>query len=398
MTTQATAQRSRLLAAVLLTTALVAVYAWTAEWDDSAVNVDAEAAAMPAWALARHGTIDLSQIETANPWVAPGPRGLLSNRPPGTYLIAVPAYLLFGGDDFSTDPATWTAISVTAAAMGVLYYALTRVVEGRVALVAAVSLALGTATWPIASTQLWPHGPGQLAAALAVLGLVRQRYVLTAPSLGAAILIRPPTAVFAAGVGIGELLQKREGRLQRFVLIGTVSALATLGLAIYNQRVYGRFGLSGGYSTSFEERLVSMQWSDYARNLLDMFVLPPNGLLLWTPLIAVGILAAARTWRSTPLWTRAAALSALLYLLVHARMNRASGGLPFNYRYPLEPLVLATPLLSVAIDRWRQSSERRQLLVFAAVAAGFVLQALYTFTLVCEPFDADNVICELGRF
>ena len=106
----------------------------------------------------------------------------------------------------------------------------------------------------------------------------------------------------------------------------------------------------------------------------------------------------ARTWRSTPLWTRAAALSALLYLLVHARMNRASGGLPFNYRYPLEPLVLATPLLSVAIDRWRQSSERRQLLVFAAVAAGFVLQALYAFTLVCEPFDADNVICELGRF
>jgi hypothetical protein len=80
---------------------------------------------------------------------------------------------------------------------------------------------------------------------------------------------------------------------------------------------------------------------------------------------------------------------------VHARLNRASGGLAFNYRYPLEPLVMMAPLLALGAVAWVRRGATTRLLVFAGAAVSVFLQALYVFTLTCEPAGPGQLLCSL---
>ena len=54
-------------------------------------------------------------------------------------------------------------------------------------------------------------------------------------------------------------------------------------------------------------------------------------------------LRAAR--RKAQLWVQASAVSRVAYMLNHLRLNRFWRGLAFNYRYPLEMLIVVAPLL-----------------------------------------------------
>jgi len=373
-----------------------AVYATTATWEESEVNVDAVAAALPAWSLAAHGTIDLPAGALVNPWVIEAPDGNFSNRPPGNFLVAVPAYLVAGARSFSNAPATATAVLLTAAAMAVLFLTLARLTSDRAALIAVFVFGLGTATWPISSAQLWPHGVGQLAAAIGLFGLAAERYLLGGLGFAGGLLVRPPTAIFSAITGLLISADATPRRWRPVLTIGLTS-LASLGLLmLYNKVVFGTLGVSGGYSPQFTDNLASMPWSDYARNLFAMFALPRNGLFVWSPVILVALFASLRVWRSAPAWAKASLIAGFVYLFVHARLNRASGGLAFNYRYPLEPLVLMTPLLTLGAVDWVRRGGTTRLLVFAGAAMSVLLQALYVFTLTCEPATSGELLCSLG--
>lgn len=372
-----------------------AVFATTAVWEESEVNVDAVAAGLPAWSLVAHGTIDLPDGALANPWVIEQPDGNFSNRPPGLFLVAVPAYFVAGTESFSNAPATVTAIVLTAAAMGVLYLTLTRLTTDRAALLAVLFFGFGTATWPISSAQLWPHGVGQLTAAVGLLGLARERYLVGGLGFAGGLLVRPPAAIFPAVTGLWIFADAVPRRWRPVLTIGLTS-LASLGsLLLYNKVVFGTLGLNGGYSPQFAENLASMSWSDYAGNLLAMFALPRNGLFVWSPVILVALFASVRAWRDAPAWAKASLIAGVVYLFVHARLNRASGGLAFNYRYPLEPLVLMAPLLTLGAVGWVRRGGVTRLLVFASAVVSVLLQAIYVFTLTCEPTGPGQYLCSL---
>jgi len=374
-----------------------AVYATTANWEESEINADAVAAALPAWSLAAHGTIDLPAGALVNPWVIERPDGNFSNRPPGNFLVAVPAYLVAGEpESFSNAPATATAVLLTAAAMAVLFLTLTSLTSVQAAALAVVVFGFGTATWPISSAQLWPHGVGQLAAAVGLFGLATDRYLLGGLGFAGALLVRPPTAIFSAITGLWISADAAPRRWRPVLVIGLTS-LASLGLLLlYNKVVFGALGVSGGYSPQFAGNLASMPWSDYARNVLAMFVLPRNGLFVWSPVILVALFASLREWSHAPAWAKASLIAGLVYLLVHARLNRASGGLAFNYRYPLEPLVLMAPMLTLGAVAWVRRGGTTRLLVVAGAAVSVLLQALYVFTLTCEPAAPGQLLCSLG--
>ena len=92
---------------------------------------------------------------------------------------------------------------------------------------------------------------------------------------------------------------------------------------------------------------------------------------------------------------KASLIAGFVYIVVHARLNRASGGLAFNYRYPLEPLVLMTPLLTLGAVDWVRRGGVNRLLVFASAVVSVLLQAIYVFTLTCEPTGPGQFLCSL---
>ena len=133
-------------------------------------------------------------------------------------------------------------------------------------------------------------------------------------------------------------------------------SLVALGLVgSYNRWAFGSFSISGGYASTFRDNITGQSPLDYLGNVVDMAVSPQNGMLFWSPVILVCLIGMWHSWstrrRTGP---GGAPCAGLVYLLVHLRLNRASGGLPYDYRYPLEGLVLAAPALALGRgSSWR---------------------------------------------
>jgi hypothetical protein len=73
----------------------------------------------------------------------------------------------------------------------------------------------------------------------------------------------------------------------------------------------------------------------------------------------------------------------LLYLLVQLKANRFSGGeFFFSYRYPLEALTAAAPLLALAYAGWVAHRRSINLLFFMALAISIVFQAVASLSTI----------------
>jgi hypothetical protein len=83
----------------------------------------------------------------------------------------------------------------------------------------------------------------------------------------------------------------------------------------------------------------------------------------------------------------------LVYLLVHLRLNRASGGLPLDYRYPLEPLMLAAPTGVIAVRAFLSGDEWRKRALVLALGASVLLQGAMALTYECTPVPGGDARC-----
>ena len=354
---------------------LLILYLATASRDVQ--NVDSIAAAAPAWRLATHGDLDLEQF-AGIPWIIETEDGFRSNRQPGVILFGVPFYLGSDGELSGTlpplAPAAVAGATSAALAMAVLHLAFRRLTSPVAAVVAAFVAGTATATWRISADQLWPHGPAQLWLALAVVALASGWYFRTGLMLGLAILTRPVTAVAAATMGLVQGTATR--RPKTILAIGAGATAGLLGLMVYNQLLFDSFSpTTSAYGDQFTSQAGAGGTTGYLSNLAGFFFHPPNSIFLWSPFLVVLIFGLPRAWRAAPTWVRAAAVSGVVYLLVHAALNRQSGGLQRNYRYPLEMLTLAAPLLLLAYDRLVGPSPRLQRLFGASVAVSIIIQA-----------------------
>jgi alpha-1,2-mannosyltransferase len=160
-------------------------------------------------------------------------------------------------------------------------------------------------------------------------------------------------------------------------LIGLGSGAGLAVLVWFNNAVYGSTSVAGGYGAAFNERAASFDVLDYLGNIALALVDLDRGLLVFSPFLILLIPGLRAGWRAAPAWVRGSAVGGLLYLLLQLKANRYSGGEGFwGYRYPLETLVAAAPLLLLSYTEWvRQQTALWQKLFRWLLVASIALTA-----------------------
>ena len=359
-------------------------------------DIDPFMNAASAEALASTGSPILTGLEAfATPdargvfgWVVTSERGPVSQYPPGTALFASPFYLLDRGTQpalmsATNDPdapplkievpALWPASLAGSVAValagGFMSLAVRRATDSwEFGAGAAILLAAGTGLWLNGGYQLWQHGISSMWIPLALWLTADGRWLGSGFAMSLAILTRPPVAIIAAFVGVAASLHRRS--IRPALLHGTAALLGLTALLAYNYWLFGELTISGGYSTAFTDNFMQNELAWYVGNILGGLFSPERGLFVWSPFLLVALFGVRGAWRQSPAWASAAALGGLVLLLIQFRANRYSGGSGFfSYRYPLETLTAATPLLALSVQRLVRNQLGRRAFVFTAVAA-----------------------------
>lgn len=389
---------------LLVALPLLFVYLITATWSYPGYN-DTYTNSVVGWSIGTRGSVYLDDhvglVDTNWPgWIVSAGGSVTGKYPPGAALIAAPAYALWPEEaeritapedlferywvqgrasvEFPLHPmapAAITSAASTAAAMALLALVFRRVGGSGIAVVVGGYVAgLGTAAWSVASDQLWQHGPAMMWIALAL--LLSDRHLLGSGfAFGLAILTRPPLAVIAATTGLFRALRERSVRPAMLVAFGAGTGL--LLVVAYNAVVFGSPSISGGYGTTFTDKVLEAGGLSYLRNIFLAGFSVERGLFVFSPFLLVLLGGLRAAWAAAPDWARGAGVGGLIYLLLQYKANRYSGGINFpTYRYPLEALAAGAPLLFLSYKEWASKRPRMVLLVGVSVALAVVLQAL----------------------
>jgi alpha-1,2-mannosyltransferase len=366
-------------------------------------NVDAFANMVPAWSLGARGTVDLPEYaDLTGPdyrgtvgWFVSVDGATVSKYPPGAALWGAPFYVV-GPNDleiFVGNPTlapdlppvkvpippmstgAFAASLATALAAGWLGLTFRMLVSSQRALLASYLMAFGTSAWNVASDQLWQHGPGMMWLALGGYLALSSRFWSSGLAYGAALLTRPPTAVVAAATGLYGTLRMRSWK--PVLRIGAGAGLGLVALIAYNAWVFGEASISGGYSDGFTDTALNSGVGWWLGNMMRALVDPTRGLLVWSPFLVVLIPGLRAAWRAASPAAQGSALGAVVYLLVQYKANRFSGGSGFfGYRYPLEALAAAAPVLMLSYREWVASRPMAQRLFVALAAMAVALQTV----------------------
>ena len=173
-----------------------------------------------------------------------------------------------------------------------------------------------------------------------------------------------------------------------------IASLGVIAVVIYNRLVFGVWNVSGGYSDAFTTGALSgFSVGAYLLNVFDLFLSPRIGFLTTSPVLALATYGAIRYRSEIPGWAKSAVLAGIAYLLVHAALNRVSGGAVIFYRYPLEAIILAAPAWAIGVRRlWLEGKVGRRLIGFTAILS-IALQALNVFYLSCLIGDTGAGVC-----
>lgn len=374
---------------------LAPIFALTATWSHP-FGIDTLTNVLSGYAIATEGTTTTASYEPlshpagrAVALYVDSPRGPVSQYPPGVALSIAPFYALSGVEAAPREvrsnyldappvelpipdawPATLSALLTTVGGCAAVAVACRAGgARHRSASLVGIATGLTTGAWSVASDQPWQHGPAMLCIGVAVAAASRSRWWLTGVAFGAGIVVRPHIAVVAAAVGVGVTLSRRSVGPVVGVGGGALTGLASL--LAYNHHVFGVVSISGGYPSDFADRALSPDVAVWASTVLEGLIHQDYGLLVWAPHAALLALWAWQDRRAVPDWSVAAALGGVAYLLLQWKANRASGGTGFfPYRYPIEMLTAAAPLLGlVAIARWREGTRQRLIVVVACVIA-----------------------------
>jgi hypothetical protein len=355
---------------------LVVLYLATATWT-LPYHIDAATNVFTAWEMGENGRVTLNNYEELATddyfgnigWIVPAQSTAAAVYPPGTASLAAPLYAIWPAEaemqkvyGTNTDapsveipipplgPAAITAAVVAAIAVGLLALVFREFVDGRLAVLSAYLVGLGTAMWPIAADALWQHGPAVMWITAGMLLSIRHQ-VASGFAFGAAILTRPHTALIAAGNGLWQSWKTRSIRPAGLVGFGSVVGLGVL--VWFNDYVFGSPSITGGYGDRFAARMANLDLLEYAGNIILVFVHPMRGVLIYSPFLILLLPGLRSAWRAAPAWVRGSAVGGVLYLLLQLKAEGYSGGSGFwGYRYPLEALAAAAPLLLLSYREW----------------------------------------------
>lgn len=360
----------------LVAVPLVVLYLATATWT-LPYHIDAATNVFTAWEMGENGRATLNDYEQLATddyfgnigWIVPAQATAAAVYPPGTALLAAPLYAIWPAEAemqtvYGTNidapgveipipplgPAAITAAVVAAIAVGLLTLAFRELVDGRLAVLSGYLAGLGTAMWAIAADALWQHGPAIMWITAGMLLSIRYQ-AASGFAFGAAVLTRPHTALIAAGNGLWQSWKIRSIRPAGLVGFGSVVGLGVL--VWFNDYVFGSPSIAGGYGDRFAARMADLDLLEYAGNIILVFVHPMRGVLIYSPFLVLLLPGLRSAWRAAPAWVRGSAVGGVLYLLLQLKAEGYSGGSGFwGYRYPLEALAAAAPLLLLSYRDW----------------------------------------------
>lgn len=363
---------------------LFVLYLLTLHLRASDMSIDTVSVTSSAWQVAHHGTPRLPTGDGYyDAWMIPSGAGhVVSNREPGLIFLAAAFYRIVpSASVYNVSPASLAAAIVTAAAMGTLGLVLRRVTSPRVAWIAALVAGTGTSTWAVSGTALWPHGPDQLYLAAAMLSLAMGRSFGAGVAFALAAITRPPLALVAAVMGIWASAKRRSAG--PMMVIGVASACGLAGFLAYSHAFWGG-GLQSQYTAAgngdFQGQFLALGPSaigHFALNIVGTLISPGRGVFVGSPFLLVLLPGLRAAWRAAPDWARSSAVGGLLYMTVQLKANRFSGGDYFwGYRYPIELLTLAAPLLVLSWHVYASRTTRRRAWFWSLVVAAVALQLL----------------------
>lgn len=389
-------QRSAARFFSLIFVPLVVIYLATASWErpygaDPGTNV------LTAYELATDGDVFLDDHEqlAAPPfrgrlsWVVPAGDSAASQYPPGAAILAVPLYAVWPGDvevwegSVGADelvyplppiaPAAITTALAAAAGVALLGLAIRKVSPDRIALLAAYTIGLATGVWSVAADKLWLHTADVLYMA-AGMWLSARFYLASGLSFGLAILTRPHTAIVAAGVGLGR--GRDQLRWRPVLTIGAGAACGLAALVVFNSIVFGSPSITGGYGIAAAE-FIGTGRVDILPNVWGALFDGRRGLFVYSPFLLLLLAGLGAAWKAAPNWVRGSALGGLAYLLIQLASNRFSGGNGFTgYRYPIEAIVAAAPLLTLAYLEWVAKRPLAKRLLVVLIVLSVEIQAI----------------------
>jgi hypothetical protein len=305
----------------------------------------------------------------------PGPEGaprFVSTFGPVPAVAAAPVLLLArAGGPLSESPGRlWfvqkLAASILAAgAAAATFLASRRLASRGAALLLAAAVGLGTSLWSMTSQALWQSAPNAFflaAGSLFLLGAPERRRdaLLAGLFLAAASACRPTSALLAAAGAVA--LVARPRALLAFALgaLPVVLARAAHDLHFFGTPLELGQLVAAGAVARLKTGSPDPWQTPLAEGLAGVLFSPSRGLLVFSPLLALGLagaVAAVRRGRPAPLKALAAGVVAVT--LVEARWFDWWGGWSYGPRRlsDLAPLlaVLAAPLMAWALAaRWRR--------------------------------------------
>ncbi len=264
--------------------------------------------------------------------------------------------------------AVATASLLTAAGVALVFAALVRVAQWRVAAWVAVGLAFGTNLWPLASRSLWQIESVTFGLALALFALLRptQETLARHVWLAGAGLALAGTARLEAAPMIAVVLASLVVRLGAR-RAGPAAIVVAVAAAVLMFSQWQWFGSVLGAKLLLQSSGLAMHGVTGTLNpqpwlgALGLLVSPSRGLIIFSPVVLVPILAMPAVLRhgseaGERWWT----LAALVEFLAYASYSMWWGGHTYGPRYLVDLLVplapaAATGVAWVLLRRWRQA-------------------------------------------
>lgn len=395
--------RSHLTVAAAL--AVVAFAVFNANGREAYPTGDSRPTALLPFTLMYEGDLDLNEYHPPGAGIS-GPirmenGRILSNYSPVPALLSLPLYLPVrahraevDGDILRWTPffsklagSFWAAIAVAA-----FYLAATRIATRRAAALTTIVLAFASPFWISGSQTLGQHGLTVLCGSLAFLGLaelkrsgLRRWALLAGFACALAVGIRLSNVVLFAAFLVYLALFAR-----RFVLPFVIPVLLVAVPAVL--QLLAIVGGAGGglHSFAFLTRIFDQLGSPFGPGLVALLLSPGEGLLLWSPAVALMLLPVGSLLAEPP-GARPRELRRLLvfslavfgaFVLLYAAYVEWWGGRTYGPRYVTDGLPFLLLPAAAALERWLPRRGFWAAFV-AAVVVSAAIQALGAFRFPC---------------
>ena len=315
-------------------------------------------------------------------WLAETDKGYVSKYPPGVGFYGSIFYMFAPDETIELQsslapddseerkteiPIIWPGSTAAAVAAAVsvcfVFLSLRFLYDETTSYIGTFIYGFCTSVWSIASASLWMHSVDAPLITGGVYFYIKKNYWVAGAMMGAAIMVRPTTAVMLIPVGLKLLLGKD---IKSFIKLSSTPTFSAMSYVAYNYWLYGKLTISGGYTGNsiYEDRLSGGYFfSDFFKNAYEGTFSPGYGLILASPVLFVIGWFSVRNWKKVENNTGVFLVAAALYMTVQWGLNRASGGLWVNYRYPLEALYVLPVFLSLGIAPALRSKYGKMLLL-----------------------------------